>query len=96
MFIILLTYLRSPAEVDRFLAAHRAWVRQGFDDGVFLLSGGQKPRVGGALLAHGTERGELEARVALDPFVLEGMATATIIEVVLSTLDPRLGFLQAH
>lgn len=37
MFIILLTYIKIVAEVDRHLAAHRAWVNQGFDDG-FLLA----------------------------------------------------------
>jgi len=63
MFVILLTYLRPVEEVDRFLDAHRSWVRQGFNDGVFLLSGGQRPRVGGVLLAHGVMRETLEALI---------------------------------
>ncbi len=95
MFIILLTYQRPVDEVDRHLETHRAWVRQGFDDGVFLVAGGQHPRVGGAILAHGIERAALEHRVSEDPFVAEGVASATIIEVVPSTVDPRLHFLKA-
>lgn len=51
MFIILLSYTRSLEEVDRFLEPHKAWVAQGFADGVFVLSGGQKPRTGGCILA---------------------------------------------
>lgn len=95
MFVILLTYLRPVEEVDRFLDAHKSWVRQGFNDGVFLLSGGQRPRVGGVLLAHGVMRETLESRVSSDPFVVEGVASATVIEGVPSTVDPRLSFLKS-
>ncbi len=94
MFVILLTYLRPVEEVDRFLEAHKSWVRQGFEDGVFLLSGGQRPRVGGVLLAHGVEREALASRVSSDPFVVEGVASAMVIEVVPSTVDPQLAFLK--
>ena len=53
MFIILLTYTKPLDQVDRHLADHKAWVKQGFEDGIFILSGGQRPRTGGALLALG-------------------------------------------
>ena len=61
MFIILLTYTKPIEEVDRHLADHRLWVKAGFDDGVFVLSGGQRPRVGGALIAIGNDRAAIEA-----------------------------------
>jgi uncharacterized protein YciI len=95
MFIILLTYTKPLDEVDRHLAGHRAWVKQGFEEGVFILSGGQRPRTGGALLALGDDRSDIQARVNHDPFVLAGVATADVIEVVPSTLDDRLDWLRS-
>lgn len=94
MFIILLTYSRPLEEVDVHLAGHKAWVKQGFDDGVLIASGGQKPRVGGAILAVGGDRDAIEKRVAEDPFVSSGVAEATVIEFRPSTVDPRLAFLK--
>ena len=92
MFIILLTYTKPVAEVDQHLAAHRAWVNQGFGDGLLLASGGRRPRIGGVLLGHGADRAEIEALAATDPFVVEGVATAEVIEFRPSRLDPRLAF----
>jgi uncharacterized protein YciI len=94
MFIVMLTYTKPLAEVDRHLAGHRAWVSEGFDDGVFILSGGQRPRTGGALLAVGEDRSAIQAWIDRDPFVLGGVATAELIEVVPSTLDARLDWLK--
>jgi uncharacterized protein YciI len=94
VFIILLTYTKPLDEVDRHLAGHKAWVKQGFEDGVFILSGGQRPRTGGALLALGDDRSAIQTRADCDPFVLAGVATAEVIEVVPSTLDDRLNSLK--
>jgi uncharacterized protein YciI len=95
MFIILLTYTKPLDEVDRHLTGHNAWVKQGFEEGVFILSGGQRPRTGGALLALGNDRAAIQTRVDHDPFVLAGVATAVVIEVAPSTLDDRLDWLKS-
>jgi uncharacterized protein YciI len=94
MFIVLLTYTKPLDEVDRHLAAHRAWVKKGFEEGVFVLSGGQHPRTGGALLALGGDRATIQTRVDHDPFLEAGVATAQLIEVIPSTLDDRLDWLK--
>ena len=94
MFIILLTYTKQLDEVDRHLDAHKAWVKQGFEEGAFILSGGQRPRTGGALLALGDNRSAIQSRIVRDPFILAGVATAMVIEVVPPTLDDRLDWLK--
>lgn len=96
MFIILLSYTKPLEEVDRFLDPHKVWVAQGFADGVFVLSGGQKPRTGGCILALGDDREAIEARAAQDPFVLRGVATAQVIEVKPGRMDERIGLLRSH
>jgi hypothetical protein len=54
-----------------------------------------QPGVGGAILAHGTSRAELETRVAADPFVAAHVVTAEILEVTPSRVDERLALLGA-
>jgi uncharacterized protein YciI len=93
MFIVILRYTAPTAELDRVVEAHRAWVSQGFADGVFLLSGPQNPRTGGAILAHGLSRSELEARLTQDPFNKGKLADYEVIELAPRAADPRLAFL---
>jgi len=81
MFVVLLKFAANRAEAPRHMDGHNAWIRQGFKDGVFLLAGSLVPGVGGAILAHGEPREALEARVAADPFVNEGVVSAEIHQI---------------
>ncbi|WP_033070045.1 YciI family protein [Thalassospira australica] len=93
MFAIFLKFAENRAKAPEFMDAHKAWIKQGFDDGVFLMVGSVQPNMGGAVLAHGVSRGEIEARVNDDPFVIEGIVTAEILEISPARADPRLEFL---
>ncbi|MEZ5936268.1 MAG: YciI family protein [Alphaproteobacteria bacterium] len=93
MFVILLKFSDNKATAGPFMAAHNDWLKRGFDDGVFLLSGGLQPQMGGAVIAHNASRAELERRVNDDPFVAESVVTAEILEIVAGRTDPRLAFL---
>lgn len=93
MFVVLLTYTVPLEQIDRLGPDHRAWLKTCYDDGIFLASGPQQPRSGGAILAHGLTREELEARLAHDPFAQAGAATYQIIKVGVRLADPRLAFL---
>ncbi|WP_299956758.1 hypothetical protein [uncultured Roseobacter sp.] len=93
MYIITLTLTEQKSKAPDFMAAHNAWIAQGFEDGVFLLVGGLKPQGGGAILTNGTDISSIEKRVAEDPFVAEGIAVPQIQEVAPARTDPRLSFL---
>lgn len=93
MFIVLLTYTAPLERIDAAGPAHRDWLKACYDDGVFLASGPQDPRTGGAILAHGLSRAELEERLAGDPFAQQGLATYAITRVAVRLADPRLAFL---
>jgi uncharacterized protein YciI len=95
MFVVLLKFSLNKAQAGTFLEGHRAWIKRGLEDGVFLLVGSLEPDSGGAILAHGTSRPELEARVSEDPFVAEGVVTAEILEIEPAKADERLAFLLA-
>lgn len=95
MFIVLLKFAENRARAGALMDGHKAWIQRGFDDGVFLLVGSLRPDAGGAILAHGTTRDELERRVGDDPFVAEAVVSAEINEVAAARADDRLGFLLA-
>ncbi len=93
MFIVLLRFSHNKDQVSQHLDAHKQWIKKGFDDGVFLLAGGIKPSAGGAILANEASLEAIQARVNLDPFVVEDVVTAEIIEFSPSMSNERLNFL---
>jgi uncharacterized protein YciI len=92
MFVILLKFA-DKTKAPSLMAGHNAWLRRGFEDGLLLLAGTVQPAVGGALLANGATRDLLEAFVAQDPFVAEGVVTAEILDIAPGRTDTRLAFL---
>ncbi|UZK67634.1 YciI family protein [Sphingomonas sp. M1-B02] len=94
MVIVLLDYVAEIAEVDRHRAAHVAWLKLALAEGRLVTAGRQVPLTGGVLIAKGT-RAEVEAWAATDPFVTEGVATASFVEYTPSLAAPGLDALLA-
>ena len=93
MFIVLLKFAANKAQAGQFMEGHNEWIKQGFDDGVFLMVGSLQPNQGGGIVAHNTSLSDLQLRVSNDPFVAENVVTAEIIEITPSKTDERLKFL---
>lgn len=96
MFCVFLRFSRNKAQASLHMAEHKRWIQQGFDDGVFLVTGSLVDPSGGMVLAHNTTRDALQARVALDPFVAAEVVTAEILQVAPNKADARLQFLLEH
>jgi len=94
MFIATLKFA-DKTKAPEFMDGHNAWIRRGFEDGVFLMVGSLQPNAGGAVVAHNTSRADFEARVNEDPFVAEGVVEADILEIAPAKADERLAFLTA-
>ena len=94
MYIVTLSLTEQKTKAPDFMAAHNAWIAKGFEDGVFALVGGLKPQGGGAIVTTDVDRVTIEARIAEDPFVVEGIVTADIQEVAPARTDARLDFLK--
>jgi uncharacterized protein YciI len=90
VFVLLLTYVKPLAEVDALMRRHMAWLDEHYAAGRFLVSGRRIPRTGGVILAHGDDRGEIEAIAAADPFVAGGVATCEVIQFRASQRAPDL------
>jgi uncharacterized protein YciI len=93
MFIVLLSFSDNRRRAGEFMQGHNEWLQRGFDDGVFLLAGSLQPNRGGGIVAHRTSMPELHSRVNEDPFVIENVVTAEILEIAPSRADERLRFL---
>jgi uncharacterized protein YciI len=88
MFLILLTYVRPLDEIDRLVDDHNAYLERNYDAGRFIVSGRREPRIGGVIIAHAESVREINATVAEDPFVREGVAEHEVIEFVPSKWAP--------
>lgn len=95
MFVVLLKFAGNRDQAGEFVDAHRAWIKCGFDDGVFLMAGSLQPQLGGAIMAHNTSLPELQGRVNEDPFVVHDVVSAGIHEITPAKADERLDFLLA-
>ena len=94
MFIVLLRFAANRQKAGEFMEGHKAWLKRGFDDGVFVLVGSLLPGLGGGIVAHGVTRAELETRMSDDPFVAEDVVSVEILELAPSKTDTRLDFLR--
>ena len=93
MFIVFLRFSEDKDRISQFMAGHLEWIKRGFDDGIFLLVGSLHPNLGGGILAYNTSRSDLQSRVNDDPFVVENIVRAEIVEMTASRADERLAFL---
>ena len=93
MFVVVLKLSDNKSKAGDFMDGHAEWIKQGFDDGVFILAGSLKPGLGGSVIAHNTSLSELQKRVSGDPFVVENIVSAEILEIDPKKIDERLNFL---
>jgi len=93
MFVILLRFSENKSKAGEFMDGHNQWIKQGFEDGVFLLVGSLQPNLGGSIIAHNTSLSELQERINTDPFVAENVVSAEVLEIDPKKADERLSFL---
>ncbi|AMO50128.1 Uncharacterized conserved protein YciI, contains a putative active-site phosphohistidine [Kosakonia oryzendophytica] len=80
MFIVMLKYKTSLNQVDDVVAAHRAFLDEGYEKNYFLASGPMNPRSGGVILTRALPRTTLDAVLQNDPFYREGIADYEVVE----------------
>jgi len=93
MYAVILRYKVPLAVIETHLAAHRQWVKAQYAAGTFLVSGPQRPRLGGFILTVAMERAALDRILAADPFHANDLADYEVIDVAATSADDRLSFL---
>ncbi|HEV3424404.1 MAG TPA: YciI family protein [Paraburkholderia sp.] len=90
MYVINLTYIAPLERIDDALEAHREFLGQQFEAGVFVAAGPKVPRDGGVILAIDIERDKLDAILASDPFAQQHVARYDITQFKATRLAPGL------
>jgi len=80
MFVVETTYKAPLNDVDKYLKAHRQFLDEHYNKGLFLASGPQTPRTGGIILALTTDKAHLESVLQQDPFYMADIADYRLIE----------------
>lgn len=97
MFIVLLTFSDNKTSAPRLMDDHKNWIKEGLSSGIFLLVGSLKPTEtiegGGGILAIASDKSVIQDYVNQDPFVVEDVVKAEIIEISPNQVDDRLRFL---
>jgi len=95
MFLVLLTYTKPLEAVDALIPAHREFLQQMYQSGVFLLSGRKEPRDGGIILANAESVEALQMALGNDPFQIHGVASYQVIQFIPTMAAPALQSLVA-
>ena len=54
MFLLTVSYIKPPAQVEPEIKAHGEWISRYLDEGIFLFAGPKKSGLGGVIAAKGT------------------------------------------
>lgn len=96
MYVVLVHYTAPLAEVDALLADHSEWLAHHQDSGEFIAAGRRPPRTGGVIIARSMSRGQLDAILATDPFVVHKVAKQEVIEFQALRTIPELADYADH
>ena len=84
MFIVFLKFGPHRAQASQWMSDHNQCIQQGFDDGVFLMTGSLGNAQGGVVLAANVDDAGLQRRIEQDPFVVHGVVSAEVHAVTAS------------
>jgi len=93
MYVVLLRFSSAKDKAAELMAGHKEWLDRGFAENVFLVAGSLAPGLGGAVLAHGVSRQDLDERLKEDPFVAEGVVATEVHEIAPAKAREELAFL---
>ena len=80
MFAVHSVYLKPLDEVDKYLEAHRAFLKSLYAKGITICSGPQIPRTGGFILMNAASKTAAMEIIKNDPYVIHGLAEYSFIE----------------
>jgi len=79
-FVVEATYCAPIERVREAYPRHRAWLKKGYDLGLFLCSGPKNPPTGGYLVARAASMEILNTMFEEEPLNVEKLATFTFTE----------------
>lgn len=80
MFMLNVSYSKSPDEVAPHIKPHGEWVARYFKEGLFLFAGPKKSGLGGVVGVRAMEKKRLLEILAEDPYVQADVADVEIVD----------------
>ena len=80
LFVCLVDYLGDLKDIDSNLAAHREFLKKGYEAGFLLASGPRNPRNGGLIIGRFKDLESVIEFSKQDPFTIKNLAKYNIIE----------------
>lgn len=80
MIVLQSTYITDSATRELHLAAHLEWVGEGFSTKRFIAAGARSDSSGATILVRSATMDEVADLLAVDPFVIHGVATYEALE----------------
>ncbi|MFB4320467.1 YciI family protein [Actinomadura sp. 21ATH] len=91
MHLLIVEYTGTEQAAEPYFRDHAAYLDRHHRAGTFLVSGQTVPtELGGAIVAHGVDRAEIERITSEDPFVQAGVATYRIVTIAPGRSHPVL------
>lgn len=85
MYLLNISFSKSPAEVEVHQEAHGKWGKKCFQNGTFIIAGAKKSGLGGIVVAKAMAKEKLLKILAEDPFV-----QADVVEYQITEFEPRI------
>lgn len=85
MYIVSLEYKVELEKVDQFLAEHKLYLVQQYENGNFLFSGRKEPRTGGVIAVRDMSANDLQNILEQDPFF-----KADLIDYSITKMSPSM------
>lgn len=82
LFVISLEYRVPISVVEQYLESRREFLKECYENKLFIASGPKLPRTGGIIIACAESKVYLETILQKDPFRQQGIADYQIIEFV--------------
>lgn len=80
MYLVHVSYSKSPEEVVPHRPGHAEWLKKYLDAGVILFAGPKKSRLGGVIITRSIEKKRLQQIIAEDPFFQAEVADYHIVD----------------
>ena len=81
MLLLIVSYIRPPAQVEPHIPSHGAWVAHHLKEGNFLFAGPKKSGLGGVIGAKNLDKPALLRILAEDLYVKADVAEYQIVDV---------------
>lgn len=85
MFILNVSFSKSPELVAEHVGTHGEWVKKYIDAGIFLCAGPKPSKLGGIIIAQKMEKSKLLSIIAEDSYVI-----ADVVDYQISEFDCKL------